>query len=499
VMVTGDHPVTAAAIAKTVHIMPDPPVTDIAEDQGISIEEASAKAKAIVCAGTDLDNMSQEEIQQVMLYPQVVFARTSPTQKLLIVEAAQKMGHIVAVTGDGVNDSPALSQADIGCAMGIAGTEVSKEAADMILLSDDFSAIVDGIEEGRLIFDNLKKSIAYTLSSNIPEISPFIMFIIVQMPLSLTTVLILCVDLGTDMIPAISLAYEQPESDIMLRPPRDAETDRLVTDKLIFFAYLQIGVFQALAGFFTFFVVLNDYGFATGDIPGSALDFESYPEDPQKGFKIMDTCPCGAGMKSTGYGFVADKPDAKISNGMLDNSAGKLIQAEVDACPNADLGIEWDQNWPYGYGCPYGSIKPTKECKFDEDTWWGRPCYKGALALAVAQTSAFVSIVVVQWADLLICKTRLLSIADQGMQNKVMLFGLCSETILCLCLCYLPFMNTAFGTAAIHPIHWCPSFPYSVAIFLYDETRKYFLRQERKVHSATNAKDVGFVEKFTYY
>ena len=499
VMVTGDHPVTAAAIAKTVHIMPDPPVTDIAEDQGISIEEASAKAKAIVCAGTDLDNMSQEEIQQVMLYPQVVFARTSPTQKLLIVEAAQKMGHIVAVTGDGVNDSPALSQADIGCAMGIAGTEVSKEAADMILLSDDFSAIVDGIEEGRLIFDNLKKSIAYTLSSNIPEISPFIMFIIVQMPLSLTTVLILCVDLGTDMIPAISLAYEQPESDIMLRPPRDAETDRLVTDKLIFFAYLQIGVFQALAGFFTFFVVLNDYGFAMGDIPGSALDFESYPEDPQKGFKIMDTCPCGAGMKSTGYGFVADKPDAKISNGMLDNSAGKLIQAEVDACPNADLGIEWDQNWPYGYGCPYGSIKPTKECKFDEDTWWGRPCYKGALALAVAQTSAFVSIVVVQWADLLICKTRLLSIADQGMQNKVMLFGLCSETILCLCLCYLPFMNTAFGTAAIHPIHWCPSFPYSVAIFLYDETRKYFLRQERKVHSATNAKDVGFVEKFTYY
>ena len=93
----------------------------------------------------------------------------------------------------------------IGCAMGIAGTDVSKEAADMILLTDDFSAIVDGIEEGRLIFDNLKKSIAYTLSSNIPEISPFLMFIIVQMPLSLTTVLILCVDLGTDMIPAISL------------------------------------------------------------------------------------------------------------------------------------------------------------------------------------------------------------------------------------------------------------------------------------------------------
>jgi sodium/potassium-transporting ATPase subunit alpha len=118
--------------------------------------------------------------------------------------------------------------------------DLVQEAADMILLSDDFSAIVDGIEEGRLIFDNLKKSIAYTLSSNIPEISPFLMFIIVQMPLSLTTVLILCVDLGTDMIPAISLAYEKPESDIMRRPPRDAQTDRLVTDRLMFFAYLEV-------------------------------------------------------------------------------------------------------------------------------------------------------------------------------------------------------------------------------------------------------------------
>jgi sodium/potassium-transporting ATPase subunit alpha len=177
VMVTGDHPVTAAAIAKTCNIMPDRPVTEIAKEDGISIEKAAVRAKAIVVAGVDLDNMSQEEIQQVLLYPQVVFARTSPTQKLLIVEAAQKMGHIVAVTGDGVNDSPALSQADIGCAMGIAGTEVSKEAADMILLSDDFSAIVDGIEEGRLIFDNLKKSIAYTLSSNIPEITPFILYV----------------------------------------------------------------------------------------------------------------------------------------------------------------------------------------------------------------------------------------------------------------------------------------------------------------------------------
>jgi len=476
-----------------VNIMPDKNVTEIMQDEGVSVEEASAKAKAIVCAGVDLDNMSQQEIQQVMLYPQVVFARTSPTQKLLIVEAAQMMGHIVAVTGDGVNDSPALSQADIGCAMGIAGTEVTKEAADMILLSDDFSAIVDGIEEGRLIFDNLKKSIAYTLSSNIPEISPFIMFILIRMPLSLTTVLILCVDLGTDMIPAISLAYEQPESDIMLRPPRDAEFDRLVTDKLIFFAYLQIGVFQALAGFYTFFVVLNDYGFAMGDIPGSVVEFESFPVD---GNKISDKCPCGGGQKDTGLSFSTDK-FVPINKGTL-KPKNDLSDKEIAACPDSAIGIEWEEDWPYGFGCPYGSLEPTKKCKFDkDDIIWGKPCYRPSLALRTAQTSAFVSIVIVQWADLLICKTRLLSIADQGMQNMVMLFGLCSETILCICLCYLPFMNIAFNTSRIHPVHWFPSMPFSVCIFLYDETRKYFLRRERRVSG--DIKDIGFIERYTYY
>lgn len=112
----------------------------------------------------------------------------------------------------------------------------------MLLLDDDFSSIVNGVLEGRLIFDNLKKSIAYTLSSNIPEISPFIMFIIFQIPLPLSTVLILCIDLGTDMVPAISFAYENAELDIMSREPRNSKRDHLVNAKLISFAYLQIGV-----------------------------------------------------------------------------------------------------------------------------------------------------------------------------------------------------------------------------------------------------------------
>ncbi|KAJ9582089.1 hypothetical protein L9F63_003545, partial [Diploptera punctata] len=271
-MVTGDHPLTAKAIARAVGIFSEDSVTvdEIAAERNVPVDEVDIhEATAAVIHGQELKNISFDELDHIVsFYKEIVFARTSPQQKLIIVESCQRMGETVAVTGDGVNDSPALKKADIGIAMGISGSDVSIQAADLILLDDNFASIVTGIEEGRIIFDNLKKSIAYTLTSNIPETMPFLLFIVFRIPLALGTVTILLIDLGTDVVPAMALAYEPAESDIMKRKPREQSRDPLVNRRLIGLSYGQIGMIQAAAGFFCFFAILAHHGFLPKDLLG---------------------------------------------------------------------------------------------------------------------------------------------------------------------------------------------------------------------------------------
>jgi sodium/potassium-transporting ATPase subunit alpha len=265
IMVTGDHPLTARSIAAQIGILRESDggkLTKIFDTQAAPEVRRDPNCTGVVVTGNDLASLTEEDWDYILTRSGIVFARTLPAQKQEIVSNLQKKDYVVAVTGDGVNDSPALKKADVGVAMG-SGSEIAKEAADLILIDDNFASIVKGIEEGRLIFSNLKKSIAYTLTSNIPEIVPFLAQIALQIPLGLTTILILVIDLGTDILPAISYAYEDAESDIMKNPPRNRHTDKLVTWQLISFSYLQIGVIQAFAAFTVFFHVLNQNGFST--------------------------------------------------------------------------------------------------------------------------------------------------------------------------------------------------------------------------------------------
>jgi sodium/potassium-transporting ATPase subunit alpha len=217
IMVTGDHPLTALAVARQIGLAPK--------------EAEPALNQSIVLEGAQLDGMSDEELQQVLrpvhgALNDPIFARMAPRHKMRIVSTLKEMGEVVAVTGDGVNDAPALQKADIGIAMGIAGTDVAKETADMILLDDNFATIVNAIEEGRAVYANIRKFVTYVLSSNVPEVFPYLVYGLFGLPLALTIPQVLAVDLGTDMLPAVALGAEPPHPGIMEAAPR-SRTERL--------------------------------------------------------------------------------------------------------------------------------------------------------------------------------------------------------------------------------------------------------------------------------
>ena len=222
IMITGDYGLTAESIAKRIGI-------------------TSGDHPRIV-SGVELENFADDELKTV-LKDEVIFARVAPEQKYRVVCCLQELGEIVAVTGDGVNDSPALKKADIGVAMGISGTDVAKESADMILTDDNFASIVKAIEEGRGVYANIRKFLTYILNSNMPEAVPSAAFLFSRggIPLPLTIMQILSIDLGTDMLPALGLGAELPESGVMNLPPR-SRTESLLNKKLMVKAFIWYGI-----------------------------------------------------------------------------------------------------------------------------------------------------------------------------------------------------------------------------------------------------------------
>lgn len=233
-MVTGDDGLTAASIGREIGLHEVPPRTIL---------------------GAELDSLSDEELEKLIGAGDVLFARVAPEHKLRLVQIFQSRGDVVAVTGDGVNDAPALKRADIGVAMGATGTDVAREAADMVLTDDNFASIVAAIEEGRTVYDNVRKFVIYIFASNVPELVPFIVFILFGIPLPLTVMQILAVDLGTDLLPALALGAEPSEPDVMERRPRK-RSERLLNLPTLLRAYGWLGMIEAalsLGGYFFVF------------------------------------------------------------------------------------------------------------------------------------------------------------------------------------------------------------------------------------------------------
>ena len=255
IMITGDYGLTAETIARNIGII-----------KGDNVR---------IVTGVELESMDDAALEAVVR-DEVIFARVAPEHKLRVVSALQFLGQVVAVTGDGVNDAPALKKANIGVAMGISGSDVAKEAADMILMDDNFHSIVNAIEEGRAVYENIKRFTTYIFTSNTPEAVPFMLFALTggRIPIALPVMHVLAVDLGTDIVPALGLGAEPPEEGVMDVPPRKL-SDHLITRQLLNRAYLVLGPVQSAVTMlaFYFYYWSNGYQGQWLDLPSSGQTY----------------------------------------------------------------------------------------------------------------------------------------------------------------------------------------------------------------------------------
>ena len=259
-MVTGDYGLTAEAIARQIGLVGD---------------------RVRVVTGESMGHLSDAQLKQVVKYRHgLVFARMSPEHKLRLVQAYKDIGEIVAVTGDGVNDAPALRAANIGIAMGQNGTDVAREAADIVLTDDNFATIVVAIEQGRSVYQNIRKFMTYILASNVAELVPFLAMVILKIPPALIIMQILIVDLGTDILPALALGTERAELGTMQLPPR-AKSQPLLDRSLLLRAYCFLGLIEAALGMLGFFWVWHSYGYDFNSLQAIAPSILSRTANPE--------------------------------------------------------------------------------------------------------------------------------------------------------------------------------------------------------------------------
>ncbi|CAF0938261.1 unnamed protein product [Adineta steineri] len=411
ILISGDHPVTSCALAKrlTIFSPESETVEDVAIRLGVPVDRVGPRqATAVVIHGRDLHNISQLDLADTIINaPEVAFARTTLRQKQKIIECAQLGKAVVTCFCLSSDDRGAIRKADVSVAMLNGSSEASRQEADLVLLDNDLNTLVGAIEEGRYLWENIKKCLAYCLVVNATQLAPFLMFIIFQIPLTLGPITLLLVDLITQLLPTISLAYERPESDIMTRGPIDKFRDLLINRRLISLCWGQIGLIQITAGFFTWVVVMAENGFWPSRLIG--------------------------------------------------------IRKAWDAAAINDLEDSYGQEWTY------------RQRKILE--------YMGYSAFLAA-------IIVVQIANLLICKTRRLSLFQQGVRTNMFVnFCLVFMPVVAVLLIYIPGLNRAIFLERLQPIWWLCPVPFALMIFGYDEIRKLFIRKHPD----------GWVAKETYH
>uniref|UniRef100_A0A2K6RIS7 Potassium-transporting ATPase alpha chain 1 n=1 Tax=Rhinopithecus roxellana TaxID=61622 RepID=A0A2K6RIS7_RHIRO len=455
IMVTGDHPITAKAIAASVGIISEgsETVEDIAARLRVPVDQVNHKeARACVINGMQLKDMDPSELVEALrTHPEMVFARTSPQQKLVIVESCQRLGAIVAVTGDGVNDSPALKKADIGVAMGIAGSDAAKNAADMILLDDNFASIVTGVEQGRLIFDNLKKSIAYTLTKNIPELTPYLIYITVSVPLPLGCITILFIELCTDIVIIACFCLFRSWMCLFLSVPASVSLCLCVcfcvpvSVSLTFFVYLCPCLFMSLSLFLCPSLCVLDLCVSVS----LSLHVPLFPCPCLCVHLCLPVSPC-------------------LSPGAIQSFAGFTdyftAMAQEGWFPLLCVGLraQWEDHHLQDLQDSYG-----QEWTFGQRLYQQYTCY----------TVFFISIEVCQIADVLIRKTRRLSAFQQGFfRNKILVIAIVFQVCIGCFLCYCPGMPNIFNFMPIRFQWWLVPLPYGILIFVYDEIRKLGVR-----------------------
>lgn len=464
IMVTGDHPLTAEAIGRKINLMISETKAMVAKRLDRPIEEIREdEYDAIVIHGEQIDNLSESDWDSIFWKDEIIFARTSPKHKLEIVRRAQSMGHIVGVTGDGVNDAPALKKADLGIAMNKSGSDVSKEAAAMILLDDNFASIVRGIEEGRLIFVNLKKSIKYTVSHITPEIIPNLLYVIVPIPLPLSAILILVIDLGFELIAALSFAWDPPETEdgLMQLPPRKPVTPETAN------------IFRRRA--------LRRTQSKFDEEAGVVIAPENRTKWQKLRYSIRTKFTKEYWVdrfENTGAEVLVDGNVlswAYLEIGMLEAigslTAFFVVMNKRGISPKAAHLMQKGQGSPTYYfskkAVPYNGISGSDQMDI----------------LAEAQSMYYWSIMTMQMFNLFACKTRLtLPFGKYMFANHATFYCILAGSSLAAFIIYTPGVETVFGTSkSLSPLYWLIPMAFGTVLIGYATLRMIIARKAKPI------------------